>query len=242
MKTLHFNDDIAFRSMNEIDRRLINYLSSFKTFLDHYRTRYYRIDRSKENEFKAYEEATSFCFDNSFPYRFFSKLRNYAQHCGLPIGVINTNASLQADGTRLGEYRISFDRDELLQNNKEWGPVKKDLTNQPRFMEMLPLISELQRKIDWLNILFTNIELQNATDSWKILIGLFVEVQSKYPNAIPRIVHQVRRDNTGADWIIQNIPTRALRRMQELSQSQHTRQQKWEAEFRGVGQIDTASR
>jgi hypothetical protein len=72
--------------LDEINRLLINYLSSFRTVIDHYETRYTRLDRAGSNHLASFKTATSNAFDSSFSYQFIYKLRNYVQHCGLPSG------------------------------------------------------------------------------------------------------------------------------------------------------------
>jgi len=123
----------------EITRLLLNYLSSFITFYSHLYTKYKRLKQKGYDFFKDYERITSACYDGSFPYRFFYKFRNYAQHCGLPPIEMLIHEQLTQDGNVDIYVSISLLRDSLLRSYEEWGEkVKADLQNQPEHIELIP--------------------------------------------------------------------------------------------------------
>lgn len=114
----------------EFDGTLINFLTAFRTYLDHTGTRLHRQYGKDSPQARAYRAATVRAYDSSFAYRFMSKLRNYVQHAGFPAW------NHWADGTApngvvLRMIRLleaAADPAELLEHGGDlWGPVRRDL-------------------------------------------------------------------------------------------------------------------
>lgn len=181
----------AFQEMN---RLLLNYLASFRTLLDHLATRYTRLDRQGSSYLDDFKRITAACYDSSFSYRFFYQLRNYVQHCGLPLAEMKTTEYPDHDGSVLIDISICFDRDNLISAYKNWGKVKVDLQSKPAYMELIPYLNEFNSQIQLINIVVTGIELSLADDSWQTLYELVSEVQSQYPNGRPFIGRYVKSE------------------------------------------------
>jgi len=182
-----------YNAQLEMNRRLMNYLSAFKTFVDHYETRFKRIDPEGTREYGAYTEITRLVFGRHFAYRFCSKLRNYVQHVGLPVGRIefvgSVDPNFPGDRSRhVYTASIWFDRDVLLANYQEWGArVREDLQNQPEHLPILAICRELQYCIHLVNRVCLQIDLNAAIDSWQLLVTRSVQVQQQLPGAYPVI-------------------------------------------------------
>lgn len=137
-----------------LNRLLLNYLSSFRTFIDHSETVIKRKFGKDSEETKTFKETTSKLYDNYFSYRFFHKLRNYSQHCELPISDFEISATNIGENKFKTKYRIDFISSELLSKYTEWGPVKKDLENQETF-SIFPLMDEMSAALNqlWLSLI-----------------------------------------------------------------------------------------
>jgi len=132
-----------------LNRILLNYLSSFRTLLDHVETIIKRKYGKASNQTSQFQEQTSYLFDNYFAYRFMYKLRNYAQHCGLPIDEFSISATKISDNKFKTEYKVDFDSVTLLSKFKEWGKVKNDLINI-KTISIFPILDEMKLTIDLL--------------------------------------------------------------------------------------------
>ncbi|MBK1895795.1 hypothetical protein [Chryseobacterium paridis] len=123
----------------ESNRKFINYLSSFRTLVDHVP----RMLNIKEKEdFKGY---LNFLYDKEFSYRFIYKLRNYTQHCGLPITQYESNFN-----SSLVKIFLMMNVDFLLNNYDSWGEVVKNDLKKYRCIDSKTIIDEhfsLVRKI-----------------------------------------------------------------------------------------------
>ena len=174
----------AFQEMN---RLLLNYLSSFKTFIDHLTTRYTRLQRQGHSFLDDFKKLTAACYDGNFPYRFFSKLRDYVQHCGLPLGSMDISEYPDQKGNVVIKVSISIDRDNLISSYKKWGKVTPDLQSQSQNMELLPYLNGFQSQIQLINLVVSAFEISLVTDSWHIINELVHEAQDKYLDGRPLI-------------------------------------------------------
>jgi len=122
----------------DLNRIILNMLSSIRTYLDHTETRLKKRFGVESDEYEFFKKLTSECYDKYFSYRFLSKLRNYSQHCGLPAG----NISLK-DDIYGRDIKISFNRDSLLSDYDSWGLiVKPELEAQNEEFDIIPLLNE----------------------------------------------------------------------------------------------------
>src|SRR6476646_1442100 len=71
----------------------VNWLSAMRMFLDHQETDLTRRFGKLSPEFVAFKTATSAAYDSEVGYRFAYQLRNYVQHCGLPLGHVDVRRS-----------------------------------------------------------------------------------------------------------------------------------------------------
>lgn len=134
---------------DEINRLLLNFLNSARLYLDHTETRLKRTYGKQSEQVKRFKLATSSAYDGLFIYRFFYKLRNYAQHCGTAIKVTSTFSSSSNIPGKVDTHRIKveFDPQELLENYKEWGPVKKDLEKEKKPLNLKGFAPEVLNEL-----------------------------------------------------------------------------------------------
>ncbi len=153
-------DDDLRRLKLEVNGRLLNYLNSIRTYLDHSETSFKREFGGESGDFKEFKTITSHLFDNNFAYRFFYKLRNYAQHCGLPVHSIGYSVN-----NNNGIIRVNINprlvRVKLLEKF-DWGAkVRKDLTEMNTDIELIPLLLDLVKQISLLDEKIKRINLEN---------------------------------------------------------------------------------
>lgn len=124
---------------SNVNRMLINYLSSMKMFVDHTEIKFKKQYGGKSDKFKTWKSATSLEYDQHFTYRFLYKLRNYTQHIGFPVHNINVHHESR-DKRIIIPY---FVRDRLLESSFEWdNRLKNDLREQLNDFRVLPILNE----------------------------------------------------------------------------------------------------
>jgi hypothetical protein len=124
-----------------IQHRVMSFLSSAKSFLDHTKTILGRLYGDKSSELESFEKHTNRLYDDNFSYRFLNELRHMSQHVSLPLSIFNVNVQRMGRTDRLVyETELKLDRDHLLTVWKKWKPiVKSHLEKQPSQFDLLPL-------------------------------------------------------------------------------------------------------
>ena len=125
----------------EINRLLLNYLSSFRLYVDYLQTKFSRSESLKPMV-NDYKNIVAECFDSSFAYRFLYKLRNYTQHIDLPIETVSLKTKRISKGNYSYSIPIYFERDSLLEKYKEWGIVKNDLEKMSKYFDLYEIMDE----------------------------------------------------------------------------------------------------
>jgi hypothetical protein len=159
----------------DLNRLILNLLSSIRTYLDHSETRLKRSYGNNSDEFLYFKKLTSEAFDSDFAYRFLSKLRNYSQHCGLPSGSISIHSD--AEGDKLTLYLV---RDSLLKQFDSWGAiVKPELEKQDEKFDILPLIESKVLLLKSINLQVNEMLLKKLNIEGQNLLSLILETQEK---------------------------------------------------------------
>lgn len=150
-----------------INRLLLNFLSAFRTLLDHME---YTLKKNYGNESENFTRFKNLCseqYDLYFSYRFLYKLRNYAQHCGMPVGSLTIESkAISIESKEVEDYlAIYFERDVLLSNYDSWGSIKNELNNMPLKFEITPFVDEVMECISRINLLVIEHDLEDVFKS-----------------------------------------------------------------------------
>jgi hypothetical protein len=169
----------------KINGLILNVLSSIRTYQDHTETRLKRQAVNSDVDVAAFKEATGKAFDGHYEYRFTEKLRNYAQHCGMPSSSISISSSINNPD----KMRVILDRDMLLEKFSSWGGVvKQELKDGPAEFDVLPLLTkkvELLREID---AAVNQRALQQLNTPATVLLNLIQETQAAKPFSSPHLI------------------------------------------------------
>ncbi|TBX45710.1 hypothetical protein [Bacillus thuringiensis] len=133
----------------ESNRLLLNFLSIIRTFLDHHETILKRVYGANSQAVSNFKSECKRVYDSYFGYRFFYKLRNYSQHCGMPFGTYEYFMSHDKEtGGKKPVVHILFERDTLLKNFNSWGnPVRSELELMPEKFMINEAIKDLMISI-----------------------------------------------------------------------------------------------
>ncbi len=141
--------DTSFEAANSfvvgVNRTLLNLFASIRTYLDHSETWLKRECGDNSSEVNSFKTVTSYEYDSNWAYRFIYKLRNFSQHCGLPLGELKAFATtdVQQGSDPTMTVDLFFLRDYLLTNFDSWGTVKKDLQEQSERFAVTPLVEAI---------------------------------------------------------------------------------------------------
>lgn len=107
----------------EMNRNVLNYLSSINAFIDHSQKFFSTKYGQKSDEFEKLDVKKSELYDKYFEYRFLYNLRNYTLHCGFSVCAI----SIVSENNQI-KYIPKFIYEDLI-NFKWQKKVKEDLKN-----------------------------------------------------------------------------------------------------------------
>lgn len=157
----------------DLNRLILNLLSSIRTYLDHTETRLKREFGNTSAEYLFFQKLTSEAFDNNFAYRFLSKLRNYAQHCGLPSGSFTIHSELSED-----TLTLYLERDSLIEKFDKWGTlVKEELQKMEARFDILPLLEIKVELLYGINKELSKLLSANLVEASKSLLDLILEIE-----------------------------------------------------------------
>lgn len=164
--------------MLEVNRHLLNFLSGVRMFLDHTETNLKRRYGAGSERYAAFKDATGKAFDTSFAYRFMYQLRNYVQHCGMPLGKMSIHADFDEETRQPISQSIDFlyCRASLLTTYDRWHKkVKADLEALPEYFPIRPGVDEMMGQISDLQKSFVVADVPALLDSLQWLDALMLE-------------------------------------------------------------------
>jgi hypothetical protein len=162
----------------EVNRLILNLLSSIRTYLNHTETKLKREYGVESDEFKMFKIETSRAYDENFAYRFLYKLRNFSQHCGLPAGSVKLS-SFNENGLAKYILQLSIQRDDLL-SKFDWGnPITDDLRQQEEFFDILNLLKINYNLLEKINEKIKDLAYKYYQTEGFSLLSLLQEIKSK---------------------------------------------------------------
>ena len=129
---------------------ILNFLSSFKFFLDNGESYLKRKYGKHSNETNSFLKLISQEFDNYFAYRFLIKLRNYSIHLGFPLQGLMLKAEKFIDipGETLGSIQLLIDIDLIKKEKNLLGSiVYNDIKELTENIDLKPLIYDVSISI-----------------------------------------------------------------------------------------------
>jgi len=134
----------------DINRSILNFLSAVRTFLDHSETNLKKRYGKDSQKVKRFKKACSKAFDDNFSYRFLYKLRNYVQHCGMPLGTLDLHSKAVGPQPTDVHHSLSvrFNREKLL-SEFDWGNrLAEEIQKLPLEFEISPHLTEMMKCIE----------------------------------------------------------------------------------------------
>ncbi len=205
----------------DLNRLILNILASSRMFLDHNEYNLKHKYGKTSKEFSDFKKMCSCKYDTNFSYRFLYKLRNFIQHCGMPIGTIEISSSLdRKEGPKSYEVEYSnlnllskhalsifFDRNTLLKNFDGWGKnIKQELERMNQRIEVTQHIRSFVRNLQEIHCSLVDRFVKKVKASSDYLFDLAKPVLEKNEKAKPVIAISLVRSER--NWGNQKISFR----------------------------------
>lgn len=129
----------------ELNRRVVNYLTSMRLFLDHTSKRLKRQYGKSSSQLAAFDAARTSAFDGSAAYRIVDELRNHVQHRGMPVHSAGVTSELTGgrDGPARHALTIMTEVDTLLRDCEGWKHSKPDLNARRPSFDVTALLPQV---------------------------------------------------------------------------------------------------
>lgn len=167
--------------MLELDRLLLNFQSSAKSVIDHFRQDWIKKYRGTPEE-SQFQEFLQKLEDASWAFAFFQDLRNFTQHCGLPVG----NYTRKADVNSV-TLKVEADAKWLIDHYKKWD--KSKLKETDGCIDLMGLTREyfLQMHSQFGKFV-ANAFAPDLVEAHNFFAALSTEVTTQFPNAEFKII------------------------------------------------------
>ena len=185
LRTLAGQDDLSQAKGKclalEMNRRLLSVLTSLRLYAEYNETRFKRRFGKDSNEVAELKTVFADAYDSSFSYRFLWGLRNYAQHCGLPIGHVRTISRLREDETPQHRLEVKFETEILLAKGGDcWGSRgRADLKRAPLLIDVEPVVTEVIPVLEEVQDGMQAVERTSLLDSGKAALWVVGEAYLK---------------------------------------------------------------
>lgn len=208
----------ALDAADELNRRLINYLTAFQVYLEHSRTRLARRYGRESSELRTFETRKLLAKENDFGYRFIRTLRNYVQHCGMPIThiVLSWQRDTPDDDAQISSnVEVGFNSEALLERYSKWGPVKSDLKRIKGYFSAWNPVETATAAIRQINSNTVTAEYPKLVASYVDVINVMEDALAKGQTPAIGLVEQIEplEDRRCVQAVFVNVPWNAMRNL-----------------------------
>lgn len=200
-----------------LNTRILNYMMSVKTLLDHMETSINRRYGGGSTELAEFKMLTAKEYDGKFSYRFMYKLRNFVQHCGMPPLSYTISKSLDETSSTVSiELIVYFLRDELIRGFSKWGvPVKAELTQMDESFPIMPIFNEHINSIFKVYVSFNEKYHMAKTLKAKEYILNFIGESENYIDD-EYIIAKIKKTEAGLNISKKTIPTSVFEKISDF--------------------------
>jgi len=190
----------------ETNRLVLNYIYSFKFFLDNGRTFLKRKYGKKSQIVNDYLKLCSKHYDENFSYRFLTNLRDYSMHIGFPLTGLGFKAEKNEKNPEkmFGEIQLMVDINTIKNEKSTFRGVYKELINftedidlKPLFFELFQSILDIQEYIYLVQIE----EIEQSINNIQLFVGDFKTKENDI-----KVLHSIQRENNQTELGIYSVP------------------------------------
>lgn len=158
----------------QLNRIFLNLLSSFRSFIDHAET---TIARQDEKLIAAFKTAQATEYDSNDHYRLFWELRNFSQHCALPISGYKIDVVKSDNSLRFKTQLVPVIHSKhLLKNWDKWKPKVKQWLDSNAEISVKDLIHHVRESVLRIQGAFLGRDITSVKESY----GYLTEFKAKF--------------------------------------------------------------
>lgn len=194
----------------DMNRRLLNFLASFRSFLDQTDATLKRRYGEASDQRRAFRALTNSLYDGSYAYRLLYHIRHFAQHYSMAVDRIHASSVLE-DGAKKTTIRMSFGRDALLSSGFDWNAkIRDEIAKGPEEIEIMPLVHDIKPCLERLGVKRVEIESPALLDAMCVLDPLAKTAMQEapgHPCLLPVDFAEGENLNLSLNWFPMNSMT-----------------------------------
>ncbi len=148
-----------------VNRHILNYLSAARTFIDHSHRDLSEVYGKNSDRYLNFKNECSSAYDNYFSYRFLEELRNYAQHCGMPVSALRFHTEDTDEGYTHDSLSVVIRRDEILGGHNWKASIREEIERLPPEFDISPYLFEKMKCLKKINYAIFKGDLPRLTES-----------------------------------------------------------------------------
>jgi hypothetical protein len=177
-----------------INRRIINLLTTCRLYKDQVCHNIHTIYGSESTQVSEFKKQSHSEYDSVFGYRVMEAMRNYAQHCDLPIKEIsNQHQWIETSDGKRRKYTVKLlvDVASIAQNGNFKASVLKELKSQGSLVELTPLIRQYIESIGRIHLKVRELIRSELLESDNNLLQAISLYQESTNDRSHKFVHAV---------------------------------------------------
>lgn len=167
--------DYKRKGFVDINRAFINYISSFKAFVEHMFSDLRKKFGEDSKEFKELKKFTKNLYDGYLSYRLLIRLRDFALHRRFPIQSVHFDREIGKKGEYEYKVNVQFNKSVFLDNTNLKRIFRNDFKSYGKLFDVEPFVNELMPKIVELFNVFIQISKPYYIDSSNLINSLYKE-------------------------------------------------------------------
>lgn len=204
-------------SLTRLNGLLISLLTAFRTYTDHFTTAYSRRYGKDSPEVNAFKRFTNEAYDNYFAYRFFSNIRDFAQHCGMPVTDFSLTSRFdEKTQSAINESKAVFRRDHIIEKDKKMRTkFKEELLKQAEELGIYMLVTEFEDSLMALNGNVIALHIKGLIKSVRHIEGQFAEL-GLAEGDMPIIVRILDHSDPKLNLRLEHFPFEAMSKIEAV--------------------------
>lgn len=174
------NYSLYHSSVNRMNRAILNYACSFRTYIDHLKNLIKKRGYSEKSLKDTVLKKLNDLYNNNLTYNFFYILRNYCQHEGMLIGKISFSEKMDEKVKTKVHYDLKFIilSKHLLGNYDSWGDKIIKMLKENEEIDLSSLIKEIHDIIYNVHNEFVSIEKETLNKYLSLSNKFHVELNA----------------------------------------------------------------
>lgn len=188
----------------EYNRLIINFLASFRLYLDQMPKRLIRRYTKDSDQFRALEGARKLAYDTTPEYRITYKARDFVLHCGMLVPGVRFSEGLEPGPEPRITHTVSLEcrRDYLIEQwGRDWRQAYADILAMPEWFSIHRTFVTATRALHRVDTAVMESERPELLKSAQVIVDLLGEVPNEPDSGVGAAELELEPPNTNIKFV-----------------------------------------